>query len=111
MELHKKIQKQYNVDHSKSLVITGAVFPNGFVKFMEALVRDGVVAESYTRKEGAIGIRWNDTRELGGLLIETEKHPLTGSAGTVVFEGVRNALDLVRHELEIHGVEYSDMRG
>lgn len=105
---HKRSQAHLNITNSKALVINDVNFPNGFTYFMDALVRDGIVSEQYTRQSGAIGIRWTDDRATGGVLIETEKHPMMGNAGTVLFEGIPAALDLVKRELDLHGVSYTD---
>lgn len=107
MQSHKRSQAHANLINSRELVLYAANFPNGFVNFMEALVRDGVVSADYNRQPGAIGFRWTDDRASGGVLVETEKHPMTGSAGTVLFEGIPAALDLVKRELELQGVSYA----
>lgn len=108
MQSHKRSQAHANVINSKPLVINNVSFPNGFAEFMNALVRDGIISEQYARQPGAIGIRWADDRGTGGVLIETEKHPMLGNAGTVLFEGIPAALDLVKRELELQGVSYSE---
>lgn len=72
---------------------------------MEALVRDGVVPEDYTRSEGAIGYRWCDARGTGGLLIETETHPMTGKVAVVLFSGCKDALELAHAALNTQGVQ------
>lgn len=110
LNLHQAAWKHNNIVKATALVLTDAVFPNGFANFMEALVREGVVDEGYKRKDGAIGYRWCDDREMGGLLIETCHHPmLTDRAGTMIFEGIKDALEIAHATLNTHNVQYSKL--
>ena len=109
-ESHIKTQEHMNVTKASTIVLDQAAFPGGFAKFMDALIRNGIVAENYTRTEGAIGYRWDDSRARGGVMVETATHPMTNTPGTVIFEGMAHALDLVKCELIAHGVLYASMK-
>ena len=108
MELHKAAWRQHNITRSSLLIVYDAVFPNGFAPFMEAMVREGLVNEQYGREPGAIGYRWCDERANGGLLIETCNHPMVGGrAGTVIFEGIKESLEIAHATLNAQNVQYS----
>jgi len=63
MELHKSAQRIANVNEARLLVLNEARFPNGFVKFMDALVANDIVNEDWTPNKSSAGFCWCDSRE------------------------------------------------
>jgi len=112
MELHKSAQRIANVNEARLLVLNEARFPNGFVKFMDALVANDIVNEDWTPNKSSAGFCWCDSRENRGVLVETDSFPITTESviGSVYIQGVKASLDIVKSVVQSQQVCYSSMQ-
>lgn len=112
MDLHRTAQKVANVNESYRLILTDAIFPEGFSRFVDSLVTNGIVGEDWTMNRNELKYHWCDDRDRRGVMIETNTFPTdkTSVVNTVVIEGIKPALDVVQSVLQTHNVCYSSLQ-
>jgi hypothetical protein len=109
MKLHEQATEQNNLKQSKRIVYENVHFPMGFTKFLESLVLNHLVPDSYLSESSSFGFTWCDTRKDGGIMIETSQHPLIHNDRVTRFavEGIQESLDLVENLMTQNGVTYT----
>jgi hypothetical protein len=104
----KQFRAKEHIKAAKQLVYENTVFPNGFIKFLDALLTEQVVEDECERQLKGDTYIWVDKVRDGGIKIETTKHPFggVGSAGMLTITGPKNQLEVVQSILERHRVKY-----
>lgn len=106
----KNIEKEQVSQHLK---LTNVTFPNQFIPFLEGLVRENLIGESYKRNIVNNKIIWEDRSIEGSdrIVFETEFNPLTNNdcAGDISIIGSKFDLEIVQSILEKHDVEFSSI--
>jgi predicted nucleotidyltransferase len=93
---------------AKLLVFENVSFPNGFAKFLEALVVEGITSEDPTRQSLTSGYRWLDEVAVGGVQLETSVYPYNSHkiAGDISIKGPKDKIEIIQSILERQNASY-----
>ncbi len=108
MSMLKQFRAKEYIEAAKQVVYENAKFPNGFSKFLDALLTEQVTEGECIRQLKGDTYFWIDEVSGGGIKIETTKHPYGGysDAGTLTITGPNKQLEVVQSIVERHSVEY-----
>jgi hypothetical protein len=87
---------QQSTKQIRKVTFDNITFPNGFMAFMESLVRNDLISDQYKSKYIDEKYQWDNQLNNNGLLIETVNNPLLtqGAAESLIVTGSKPNIEL-----------------